>query len=139
MTEEKKRTSQVEIGRELAEAMEKGADPEEFLKEKGALGKRSKTATSEQFQALSDYTGRKMRELADRIMAGEAAPLPYRRGSRSACTYCPYAGVCGFDPALPQYRYRPVRELSAGEFWNCIGTAAGTAPVDNTPAAGQSI
>lgn len=35
MTEEKKGHSQVEIGKELAEAMDQGADPEEFLKEKG--------------------------------------------------------------------------------------------------------
>ena len=27
-------------------------------------------------------------------------------GERTACDYCPYSGVCGFDTAISGYRYR---------------------------------
>ena len=95
--------------------------PVEFLAgSKDLPGKRSKIATPQQFQALSDFTGQKMQDLAERIMRGEAAPSPYRRADKSACAYCPYAGICGFDNGHGLRHWRRLKELSPEEFWSSL-------------------
>ena len=49
------------------------------------------------------------RNLANKILQGNAAIEPYRREKDSACSYCPYHSICQFDPLFEgnQYRYLP--------------------------------
>ena len=37
---------------------------------------------------------------------GKIKAAPYKDGSRSACDYCPYRSVCGFDSEIGGYEYR---------------------------------
>lgn len=81
-------------------------------KKDGSLHERSKTATDGEFQALRAYVRRKTGELARRMQAGETAANPYRSGGRDACTYCPYAGACGYDERIPGYRHRLLKAVT---------------------------
>ena len=36
---------------------------------------------------------------------------------RTACDYCPYSAVCGFDRKNPVYGYRRMAELEDKEIW----------------------
>ena len=47
--------------------------------------------------------------LAEEILDGnvEASPAVWKKdGDRTACDYCPYRSVCGFDPSIDGYQYR---------------------------------
>ena len=46
------------------------------------------------------------------ILAGNACPQPYRRGSHTACDWCDYRWVCPFDPNIIGYEYREGRVLT---------------------------
>ncbi len=39
--------------------------------------------------------------LGSQILAGNITAQPFRDGTDSACTYCPYREVCGYDPRIP--------------------------------------
>lgn len=60
------------------------------------------------FRCMMEYAGYKQRELEERIRAGEITPHPYEYKDRTACDYCSYAVVCGFDPTDPSMRYRVI-------------------------------
>ena len=76
----------------------------------GSLGKASRAAKGEDFSAILAYTDRKVRELGERILSGETGARPYRRDDRTACDYCPYRGVCGFDDRTDSADYRIIRK-----------------------------
>ena len=58
---------------------------------------------------------RKAAELGGRIYKGEIRPRPYRNKKGTACDYCPFADVCGFDVKLPGYEYQSFQSLSVEE------------------------
>ena len=75
-------------------------------KKEGGFDAHSKIADKDEFETLRNYTAEKAKELGNRILGGETAPAPYQYKTENACTWCAYAGVCGFDPALPGRNYR---------------------------------
>ena len=42
---------------------------------------------------------------------------PYKQGNRTACDYCPYHAVCGFDTKTAGYGYRKLKGLKPEEIW----------------------
>lgn len=94
--------------------------PVETNKE-GELNKRSVTAREDQLKALTDYVNQKLTQDNRRILGGDTGLNPYRTGEETACDYCEYKSVCGFDTRLPGYIYRnlakkPVDEMKR-EIW----------------------
>ena len=73
--------------------------------------KTSSTASNVEFQAITDYVKKKMDVLSCEIMKGEVGVNPFKLGDRTACDYCEYSGICGFDTKLPGYKYRRLRVL----------------------------
>jgi ATP-dependent helicase/nuclease subunit B len=100
------------------EARQKGKSelfPIEYKKD-GTPAARSGIVSGEDFRTITEYARRKAASCADRIMRGYAAVRPYRTGNESACTWCPYRAVCGFDEKIPGYRYRlfaPMNQVEA--------------------------
>lgn len=86
-------------------------------KKDGSLKAASSTATTEQFRILSKYVNRKMASMGEEMLQGVIAPEPYTDGTRSACDYCGYAAVCGFDRKLPGMCQRKLPPLSKKEVW----------------------
>lgn len=91
----------------------------EELKLKGVAGeaedesvsKKTKRAGKEEFQILSNYVNHKIRDIGRRIFDGEIAAEPYQLGDSTGCDYCPYHGVCGFDPSVPGWKYRKLENI----------------------------
>ena len=81
----------------------------------GTLRKTSKAASVEQFGTLSEYVGRKIKELGTRMMQGEIGVSPYELGDATPCGYCPYRSVCGFDERIDGYEYRRLERFDSAE------------------------
>ena len=72
------------------------------------------------FGALLQRVETQLREMGQRIFAGEAAVDPYRKGTETPCRFCDYAQVCRIDPWTHQYRV--LRKANSAE-----GSEAGSA------------
>jgi ATP-dependent helicase/nuclease subunit B len=57
-----------------------------------------------EFAALRKKIAAHLRDYAQRIFAGDAAPSPYRIGPQTACDYCDFQPVCRFDPWTQPFR-----------------------------------
>ena len=69
----------------------------------------SRVYSRDQFNELSCQVKETVKMLAEEILDGnvEASPAVWKKdGDRTACDYCPYRSVCGFDPSIDGYQYR---------------------------------
>ncbi len=66
-----------------------------------------------------------MEELSGEILSGRIAVRPCRKGQDTACDFCPYHSVCGFDRRLSGYGFRDLRSVSKEavqeELWKRYG------------------
>lgn len=81
----------------------------------GSLGKASRTMNTNQFAAMSAYVNKKMQDLGKEIMEGDVSREPYERKNQTACDYCAFRGVCGFDLKDKTVKFRRLEDLTAGE------------------------
>ena len=57
------------------------------------------------------YTQDTLEKMSEDILGGAIEVNPYRReNDKTACEYCPYHGVCQFDPRLGN-KYRSLMKL----------------------------
>lgn len=75
----------------------------------GSLSKSSSVYSTEEFeQMMTDVRGT-VCHLAERILTGENSANPVILDSRTtACTYCAYREVCGFDRKIPGYQLHDI-------------------------------
>lgn len=85
------------------------------FKKDGSLMKYSRVGGGEDFRAICRFTERKVRELGRAILDGRTEAAPYRMEKSTACDFCPYRGVCGFDEKIPGFSYRRLRKRSPEE------------------------
>ena len=90
------------------------------LNKNGSYAKASKVVSEEKFAILSDYVNDKIGEIGQRIMAGEVAINPYELGNKSACTYCEYSSICGFDERIKGCRHRRLGQVDEETMWQMI-------------------
>lgn len=81
----------------------------------------SSVAGRKRFEELSGYVNEKMRDIGKRILAGETAMQPYERKGRTACDYCAYREICGFDTKIPGTGFRRLHEYKTEDIWKKIG------------------
>ncbi|MGN0431231.1 MAG: helicase-exonuclease AddAB subunit AddB [Lachnospiraceae bacterium] len=105
-----------DIARRLDGEAESKSDvvPIEYKKD-GTLSARSSVMTSEEMAQVSAFVNRKVRQLGREILKGNIAVNPCENGSESACTYCSFKGVCGFEGNIPGYTYRRLPDLDRDE------------------------
>lgn len=90
---------------------------------KGALAGNSKVADQEQFAAIMDYVNYKARNIGQEILNGNVEVNPFVYQKESACDYCPYRNVCGFDEKIPGYSYRRLGSCKPEEIWEKMKAA----------------
>ncbi|MDO5344352.1 MAG: helicase-exonuclease AddAB subunit AddB [Lachnospiraceae bacterium] len=83
----------------------------------GSLTAASSAASQQQLQALSEFVQEKLGSLGREILDGKIGVRPYRRKQESACDYCAFADLCGFDGKLPGALYRELQEIPDEELW----------------------
>ncbi len=81
---------------------------------------KSSVANRERFGALRGFVRSRLKQAGTEILNGAIGAAPYRQGSRTACDYCPYHGVCGFDRRLPGFEYRKLKDKKPEEIWQEI-------------------
>ena len=81
----------------------------------GVCQKASKTATQEEFELISEYAKKQMKQIGTRILEGETEVSPYELGTMTGCSYCPYKAICGFEEKIPGYEYRRLQKLKKDE------------------------
>lgn len=81
----------------------------------GSLSAYSHVAGKEDFAVISQFANHKIREIGQKILDGCAEVSPYRMQEKTACTYCPYQGICGFDERMEGFAYREIRQESQEE------------------------
>jgi ATP-dependent helicase/nuclease subunit B len=86
----------------------------------GSLSKYSSAASTNHFEMLGKYADRKIKEIGTKILDGSIEIAPYEYGNRTACDYCNYKGICGFDLKSPGYEYRRLKQFSDDDIWEKI-------------------
>lgn len=84
----------------------------------GELTKRSSVASLEQFDLLLNYVDRLMHTFSKEIMEGQTNAHPYQIKKKSACDYCNFSSVCGFDCRVDGFEYKRLKEKSTEEIWS---------------------
>ena len=86
----------------------------------GSWSAASSVADTRQMLELSDFVQRKLKTLGQDILEGEIQVKPYKRKKNSACDYCVYADLCGFDRKIPGTAYRQLKDFPEKEIWEKI-------------------
>lgn len=81
---------------------------------------RSSVAGGKRFSYLSDFVNRSLKAMGEEILDGSAAVNPYKQGTRTACDYCPYHSICGFDLKTSGFGFRKFKAMKAEEIWKEI-------------------
>jgi len=76
------------------------------------------------WKALLAHVGRRMGELADRLLDGDIEVKPYRLNRRMPCSYCPYRAVCRYEVETQWPRHLESRGDKAKTL-ECIKQEAG--------------
>ena len=87
----------------------------------GELSLGGSLATAEQLGKLSKYVDHLLREIARETEQGiiDADPCA-RTPQETACTYCPFAQACHFEPGQGSDRIEYIRATGAEEFWQML-------------------
>lgn len=78
---------------------------------------KSSVANRDMFDRLRGFVHEKLRRQGMEILDGEIGIEPYKNGTRTACDYCPYHSVCGFDKKTSGYEYRKLQNKKTGAIW----------------------
>lgn len=95
------------------------------LKKNGELKAASSVATPEQFEKLSGFVSGKLTKMGEEILRGNIAVKPFADKNGSACDFCEYQDVCGFDRKIPGMCEKRTGDLSKNEAWDRIVAEAG--------------
>ncbi len=110
--------SELEVIRHLDRTIEKESDIiPVVLKDESVQEGKSSVANRERFEWLRRYVHEKVKQAGKDILNGEIGARPYKSGMRTACDYCPYHAVCGFDKKTPGYEYRRLKNRKTEEIW----------------------
>ena len=113
--------SELEVVRHLDRTIEKESDViPVVLKDGEVQAGRSSVANRERFARLSQFVHRKLKEAGQEILDGEIGVAPYKNGQRTACDYCPYHVVCGFDRKTSGYEFNRWKNRKTEEIWEEI-------------------
>ena len=90
------------------------------VKEKnGSIEEKGFVAKEEKILAMLSYVRERVEEDCKRILEGEKAISPIREAlDKTACSYCPYHSICGFDPDLPGFSYRSLEKGEEEAIWD---------------------
>lgn len=80
----------------------------------------SSVASGENIRRLEEFVRKKVVKIGREMMDGRISVLPGKRKEHTACTYCPYLSVCGFDKKTKGYRYKNMPSLKNADAWEKI-------------------
>lgn len=84
-------------------------------KKDGSFSANSATISRENYETLSSFVSKKIKDFGKEILNGTISVNPCEQGTGNACTYCSFQGVCGFDEKIAGYRKRILKNLPEDE------------------------
>ncbi len=84
-------------------------------KKDGGFSVRSGVMEETDFRTVSAFVEKKIRQAGRQILDGRIALDPYVQGNRSACDFCSYRKVCGFDRQIGGYLMRELEDIKEEE------------------------
>ena len=96
----------------------------------GFLTKRSSVASKNELENIGDYVKKVVKQFGDNILNGDTKIEPYQMDKKSACDYCQYKSICGFDATIQGYKYRKLNHLSKEEIWDLMKEEKGSEDTD---------
>ena len=84
-------------------------------KKDGTFSAYSSVINEKDMEILSNYVNHKIEELGRGIIEGTIAVNPCEHDGNSACTYCTYRSVCGYDHEIPGYEIKKLGKLSKAD------------------------
>lgn len=94
------------------------------LKKDGSIKAASSIVSTEQFEQVSKFASYKMKRMAKEIADGVIAAEPFADRQHTACDYCIYSDVCGFDRKIPGMSQKRMMDFSKKEIWEKIAQEA---------------
>lgn len=84
-------------------------------KKDGSFTASSSVISKEDYETVSNFVNRKIRQFGREILAGNIEINPCEMGTGTACTYCAFKGVCSFDEKIAGFGTRILQKLSEDE------------------------
>lgn len=113
--------SELEVIRHMDHSIETESDVIPVVLKGGNLQEaKSSVANRERFSQLRTYVNDRLKQTGQEILAGQIGAEPYKSGIKTACDYCPYHSVCGFDKKTGGFDYRRLKNKKAEEIWEEI-------------------
>ncbi len=113
--------SELEVIRHMDCSIEKESDIiPVVLKDEAVMEGKSSVASRERFEWLRRFVHEKVRAAGQEILSGEVGAVPYKDSMGTACDFCPYHAVCGFDRKTMGYEYRKLKKKKSEEIWEEI-------------------
>ena len=113
--------SNLEVIRHMDKEIETESDVIPVALKNGILQEaKSSAAGGKRFSRLTGFVKDSLIRMGEEILDGETAVNPYKQGNRTACDYCPYHSICGFDLKTKGYGFRRFRPMKAEEIWKEI-------------------
>ncbi|MDO4295208.1 MAG: helicase-exonuclease AddAB subunit AddB [bacterium] len=110
--------SQPEVIRHLDATIREESEVIPVVLKNGAIQEsRSSVADGERFALLRRFAREKLKSMGQEILEGKNEARPTRQGVQTACDYCPYHAVCGFDLKTEGYSYRVFQKVGTEEIW----------------------
>lgn len=85
------------------------------LTEDGGFKKTSKVVAADDFLKIIQHVKLKISEIGGDILRGNIDITPIHTGTRKACDYCPYKGICQFDQKICGNAYRRIKKYKDNE------------------------
>ncbi|MDO4621905.1 MAG: helicase-exonuclease AddAB subunit AddB [Eubacteriales bacterium] len=101
------------------------------LNKDGTPDRYSQVAGEEEFQTIRNYAMLKTRQICNSIAEGNVQALPAVQADMksTACDWCGYRGICGFEENIPGFVYRKLEKRAEDDLLNRmrkeLGDAAG--------------
>jgi len=77
----------------------------------GSLDAKSAVIEEESLENILIYVEEKTRKISEEIKNGNIAVSPSKKDGRTACDYCSFTAVCGFDKRLDGYKFRELNKM----------------------------
>lgn len=80
-------------------------------KKDGSFSAKSSVMKQEDLLEISNYVNLKIKQSGKAVLDGDIAVSPYEQGNLTACDYCSYRPVCGFEAGMEGYAYRTLETM----------------------------
>jgi len=92
------------------------------LKKDGEISSRSSAVEAEDFKLLIQHVRSLMAQIGQEIVGGKVKIEPCRYSGITSCDYCPYKGICQFDPLFENNKFRYMKKKKDDEVLDEIRT-----------------